>query len=174
MIPRAALTLAAALLASAAVALAQAPAAPGEKPAAPAPPATETPIGDIRGTLPPPRLIPVPEQPRTPGAVLQEVVGTVRDVDRAAHRITVATAGGDVTLRLDRNTLIYGPGGLVTVLDVVPGATVRAGRDAGMKAYWVTVTARPAAPAGPSPAPAGPAPVREAPQPPPPSRADPG
>lgn len=167
MTPRAALTLAAALLAP--VALAQAPAAPEEKPAAPQPPA-----GDIRGTLPPPRLIAAPERPRTPDSVLQEVVGTVRAVDRAAHRITVATAAGDVTLHLDRNTLIYGPGGLVTVLDVVPGATVRAGRDAGMKAYWVTVTARPVAPAGPAAAPTGPTPVREAPPPPPPSRADPG
>lgn len=176
MTPRA-LALAAALLAPAAT-LAQAPAVPGAKPdgAAPAPAAplaAEPAGGEIRGALPPPRLLPAPDRPLAPDTVLQEVVGTVRAVDRAAHRVTVATAGGEVTLSLDRNTLIYGPGGLVSVLDVVPGATVRAGRNGKMLAYWITVVATPAA-GGASPAPAATTPAPAAPAAPAPSRADPG
>jgi hypothetical protein len=97
--------------------------------------------GEIRGTLPPPKLVPVPEggRPVPRGTVLEEVVGTVREVNRAQHRITIETAGGPVTLSLDRNTLVYGPGGLGTVLDLTPGSPVRAGRNADMMAYWVTV-----------------------------------
>lgn len=102
-----------------------------------------TPPGEIRGTLPPPRLVPLPEGgkaiPRR--AVLEEVIGTVREVDREHHRITIDTTGGAVTLSLDRNTLVYGPGGLGTVRDLAPGSPVRAGRNAEMKAYWVTVRA---------------------------------
>lgn len=127
-------TLAALLLAPAALAE-----EPGAKPAGEAPAAT--PPGEVRGTLPPPRLIPMPGDgkavPR--GAVLEEVVGTVREVDRARHRITIDTVAGPVTLSLDRNTLVYGPGGLGTVLDLAPGSPVRAGRNAEMMAYWVTV-----------------------------------
>ncbi len=126
-----------------AVALLLASPARGDEPAAPAAAGSSSaaPAGEIRGTLPPPRLIPAPEGgkavPR--GAVLEEVVGTVREVDRERHRITLDTAAGPVTLTLDRNTLVYGPGGLGTVLDVTPGSLVRAGRNAEMMAYWVTV-----------------------------------
>ncbi len=127
-----------ALLVAAAAARAD---APGATPAGGTPGAT--PPGEIRGALPPPRLVPLQEGgkaiPR--GAVLEEVIGTVREVDRAQHRITIETAAGVVTLSLDRNTLVYGPGGLGTVLDLAPGSPVRAGRNADMKAYWVTVRA---------------------------------
>lgn len=131
--PRAAPMLLALLLVSPALA---------EEPAAPASGSYgATTPGEVRGTLPPPRLIPLPEggKPVPRGAVLEEVVGTVREVDRERHRITIDTAAGAVTLSLDRNTLVYGPGGLGTVLDVTPGSPVRAGRNAEMMAYWVTV-----------------------------------
>lgn len=116
---------------------------PGATPGGASPGAT--PPGEIRGTLPPPRLVPLPEggRPIPRGAVLEEVIGTVREVDREHHRITIDTAAGAVTLSLDRNTLVYGPGGLGTVLDLAPGSPVRAGRNADMKAYWVTVRSPP-------------------------------
>ena len=114
------------------------------------------------GRLPPVATPPPPSSPKnaTPvplpapmarGAVLEQVTGTVRDVDRKEHRIVVDTGGGaPVTLSLDRNTMVYTAAGLGTVLDVVPGAHIRAGRNADMVAYWVQV--RPTAPP-PSPAP---------------------
>lgn len=117
--------------------------APAALTAAPeTPPAGGSP-GEVRGSLPPPRLVPLPEEgkPVPRGAVLEEVVGTVRAVDRERHRLTIDTAAGEVTLSLDRNTLVYGPNGLATVLDLAPGSSVRAGRNAEMMAYWVTVRA---------------------------------
>jgi hypothetical protein len=73
------------------------------------------------------------------GAVLEEVSGVVRDVDRKGHRIAVEAGGERLTLSLDRNTMVYTPAGLGTVLDVVPGAQIRAGRNAEFLAYWVQV-----------------------------------
>jgi len=73
------------------------------------------------------------------GAILEEVSGTVRDVDRKGHRFAVDVNGEKVTLALDRNTMVYTPAGLGTVLDVVPGAQIRAGRNAEFLAYWVQV-----------------------------------
>jgi hypothetical protein len=73
------------------------------------------------------------------GAVLEEVSGVVREVDRTAHRIAIEAGDQRVTLSLDRNTLVYTAAGLGTVLDVVPGAQVRAGRNAEFLAYWVQV-----------------------------------
>jgi hypothetical protein len=131
---------------------------PGEK--SPAPDAR----ADARGTT----------LPR--GAVLEEVSGVVLDVDRNEHRIVVESGDKRVALSFDRNTMVYTPTGLGTVLDVVPGAQVRAGRNAELLAYWVQVRAptRPnppstpgqgtgpaggaAAPAAESAAPAAPAP----------------
>ncbi len=75
------------------------------------------------------------------GAVLEEVSGTVRDVDRKGRRFTVEANGEQVTLALDRNTMVYTPAGLGTVLDVVAGAQIRAGRNAEFLAYWVQVRA---------------------------------
>ncbi|HSN91050.1 MAG TPA: hypothetical protein VLS93_07455 [Anaeromyxobacteraceae bacterium] len=80
-----------------------------------------------------------PASPPAPGTALEEVLGTVRAVDRQAHRVRVETASGMVELSLDRNTLVYLPGGLGTVRDVVPGAYVRAGRNDAFVAYWVQV-----------------------------------
>lgn len=120
------------------------------RPAAGDPAAQPPPAGEVRGTLPPPRLVPLPDD-GTRAAELVEVVGTVREVDRAHQRVTIDTGAGPVTLSIDRNTLVYGPAGLGTVLDLAPGAPVRAGRNADLVAYWLTV--RPPAPRPPSPAP---------------------
>lgn len=73
------------------------------------------------------------------GTVLEEVSGTVQEVDRKAHRLVVDAGGDRVTLSLDRNTMVYTPAGLGTVLDVRPGAQIRAGRNAERLAYWVQV-----------------------------------
>jgi len=81
--------------------------------------------------------------PPAPGAALEEVLGTVLEVDRREHRVRIDTASGTVELSLDRNTLVYVPGGLGTVLDVVPGAYVRAGRNGAFVAYWVQVRPAP-------------------------------
>ena len=81
-----------------------------------------------------------PAAPLTRGAVLEQVSGIVRQVDRKDHKFTVEPAGGDrVTLSMDRNTMVYTSAGLGTVLDVVPGAVIRAGRNADFVAYWVQV-----------------------------------
>jgi hypothetical protein len=71
--------------------------------------------------------------------VLEEVSGTVRDIDRQAYRIELDTASGPVTISLDRNTMVYTASGLATVLDVRPGTQIRAGRNADFLAYWVQV-----------------------------------
>ncbi len=130
---------------------------PGEeRPAAANPPPASAPgaqAGEVRGALPPPRVVPLPEEaaPAPRGTVLVEVTGTVRSVDRPRQLVTIDTGAGPVTLSIDRNTLVYGPAGLGTVLDLAPGAPVRAGRNADMVAYWLTV--RPPAPRPPSPPP---------------------
>jgi hypothetical protein len=115
------------------------PVPPATAPAAPA--ATAAP-------LPAPRREPLPR-----GAVLEEVAGTVAEIDRAAHRLRVDTAAGPVTLSLDRNTMVYTGAALGTVLDVSPGARIRAGRNADFRAYWVQVQ-------GPDPGKAEPRPRR--------------
>jgi hypothetical protein len=83
------------------------------------------------------------------GAVLEEVSGVVREVDRKAQRLSVEANGAPVTLSLDRNTMVYTAAGLGTVIDLVPGAQVRAGRNAEFLAYWIQVRA----PAGKADAP---------------------
>jgi hypothetical protein len=84
-----------------------------------------------------------PFSPAKPGipreAVLEEVSGTVREVDRKAHRLGIETGSGQVTLSLDRNTMVYTSAGLATVLEVTPGVRIRAGRNADFLAYWVQV-----------------------------------
>ncbi|HEY6099508.1 MAG TPA: hypothetical protein VIW03_08765 [Anaeromyxobacter sp.] len=100
--------------------------------ASPRPAAAE---GDPASAKPPPEAPPA----RPASTVLDEVVGTVRSVDLHAHRITIETSKGTVELSLDRNTLVYLPRGLGTVLDVAPGATLRAGRDGDFLAYWLQV-----------------------------------
>ncbi|HEX9051703.1 MAG TPA: hypothetical protein VF841_14325, partial [Anaeromyxobacter sp.] len=100
------------------------------------------------------------------GTVLEEVAGKVAGIDRQAHRLRVDTAAGPVTLSLDRNTMVYTSTGLGTVLDVVPGAQIRAGRNADFLAFWVQVRAAPPAPSstpgqGTGPAGGGSAPAGE-------------
>jgi hypothetical protein len=157
---RLALSLLAALLATAAHAQATTPppadpgaAPPTETGAVPPPEAGVSPGGEAPRAKPGAPPAAAPAKPtggsgEPAGAVLVEVTGTVRSVDRAEHRVAIETAEGTVDLSVDRNTLVYVPAGLGTVLDLVPGATVRAGRDSAFVAFWVQV--RPAAPAAPS------------------------
>src|SRR4051812_31053896 len=58
---------------------------------------------------------PQPDKPLPRGSVLEEVNGTVLEVNREKHRIVIDTGAGPVTLRLDRNSLVYGARGLTTV-----------------------------------------------------------
>jgi hypothetical protein len=129
-----------------AASLAAAPAAPpdarppGVSPAAPVPgeatgPHDASPERPVAGDAPV-----SPARPGLPrGAILEEVSGTVREVDRKTHRLGIETGSGQVTLSLDRNTMVYTSAGLATVLDVTPGVRIRAGRNAEFLAYWVQV-----------------------------------
>ncbi len=126
---------------------------------------TSIPGGSGRGMMPPmmptpPSASPTPntsspataprkdgKEPVERGTVLEEVSGKVAEIDRRAHKLRVETASGPVTLSLDRNTMVYTGTGLGTVLDVVPGAQIRAGRNADFLAYWVQVRAVPQPPA---------------------------
>lgn len=110
-------------------------AAPG-----PALPAADPASGPSKGAPDPAAKAPEPKM-----GSLSDVVGTVVQVDRADHRVTVRTASGPQQLQLDRNTLVYLASHLGTVLDVQPGAEVRAGRNADGLAYWISVRAPPPA-----------------------------
>jgi hypothetical protein len=101
----------------------------------PRPPRGDVP-GSARPAEPPASKAVLPR-----GAVLEEVAGTVREVDRTAHRVSIDSGETTVTLSLDRNTMVYTNAGLGTVLDVVPGQQVRAGRNAELLAYWIQVRA---------------------------------
>jgi hypothetical protein len=80
-----------------------------------------------------------PTAPLPRGAVLEQLSGVVREVDRKSHHITVEANGERVTLAMDRNTMVYTSAGLGTVLDVTAGAQIRAGRNADFVAYWIQV-----------------------------------
>ncbi len=138
-----------ALVLAAALALAP-PARAQTRPAPDAPPPASAPASV---TPPEPRMAPeketeAPASPRAlpRGAVLEEVAGTIRDVDLRTHRLSLDTPSGPVTLSLDRNTMVYTVTGLGTVLDLANGAQVRAGRNADFLAYWVQVRAAAAKP----------------------------
>jgi len=88
-----------------------------------------------------------PKAERPPGAVLDEINGTVKAVDRRAQSVTIETAGGPIDVRLDRNTLVYQPGGATTVTSIADGATVRCGVDSARRAFWIQLR-----PAGQAPA----------------------
>jgi hypothetical protein len=124
------------VLTAALPALAQGPVDPAGRLPPVASPAQPAPPGET-----PRRAVPVERTPATlpHGAILEQVSGTVVSVDRQAHRFTIDAAGQKVELSMDRNTMVYTPSGLGTVLDVVPGAPVRAGRNAELVAYWVQV-----------------------------------
>jgi hypothetical protein len=133
-----------ALALAASLAAAQAP--PPDAPRPDVPPAGTRPgdgAGAQRGPIEPPVTRDETASPGKPplprGAVLEEVSGTVREVDRKAHRLGIDTGSGRVTLALDRNTMVYTSAGLATVLDVRPGVRIRAGRNADFLAYWVQV-----------------------------------
>ncbi len=77
----------------------------------------------------------------TPLAVLE---GRVRAVDLGAHAVDLDVSGRPVSLRVDRNTLVYLPTGLSTVSALHPGDEVRAGRNDRGQAYWIEVRRAPA------------------------------
>jgi hypothetical protein len=134
--PRVAFALAASLAALSAAAQTSTTAPAGD-------PLPRPPEADGRAVSAPPSATPVAVAAEKPvlarGAVLEEVSGTVRDIDRKAYKVEVDTGSGPVTLSLDRNTMVYTAGGLATVLDVKPGTQIRAGRNADFLAYWVQV-----------------------------------
>jgi len=150
--PKIAAALALALAAASTRAQAPGPAAggppltPGAAAPAPAEPSTAA-SAPARTTgaraEPPAAKAPVPR-----GAVLEEVSGVVRELDRKGHKLTVEGVTGPVTLSLDRNTMVYTAAGLGTVLDLAPGQQIRAGRNADFLAYWVQLRL----PAQPEPA----------------------
>ncbi|HET6439540.1 MAG TPA: hypothetical protein VFG59_15850 [Anaeromyxobacter sp.] len=72
--------------------------------------------------------------------------GVVRSVDLAHHTVTLEAEGVEITLGLDRNTLVYLPTGLSTVFELHPGEVVRAARAKGAVAYWIQVRAPPSVP----------------------------
>ena len=168
-----ALALAAAVPVGAQTPAPQAPTPGGGRPpaAVPTPPAA-SPIPAPSTASPPSPAAPSPS-PGLPnrqsverGTVLEEVSGKVADIDRLTHTLKVETASGPVTLSLDRNTMVYTAIGLGTVLDITPGAHIRAGRNADFLAYWVQVRAVPVPPAstpgqGTGPAGGGSAPANE-------------
>jgi hypothetical protein len=125
--------------------------------------------GGMMPTAPPPSLVPMPgtpppgatraeraqPPPKAPlprGAVLDEVSGNVREVDRKTHTLTIESVAGPVTLSLDRNTMVYTANGLGTVLDLAPGQQIRAGRNADFLAYWVQLRVAPKTEPSPTPA----------------------
>jgi hypothetical protein len=114
---------------------------PDEAPSSAAKPGAETAPGPEARPEPPAGAGPAaPAQPASnPATVLAEVVGTVKGIDRAAQKLEVESAGQTVAVSLDRNTMVYTPRGLGTVLDLEPGAQVRVGRNAKFLAYWVQV-----------------------------------
>jgi hypothetical protein len=133
-------TLCLCILLAGSAARAQAPGTPGGLPPA-TPPATSPPpsMAVSPPTTPPAvRAEPAPSKAPLPrGAVLEEVSGLVRDLDRKTYKLTIESASGSVTLTLDRNTMVYTANGLGTVLDLAPGQQIRAGRNADFLAYWV-------------------------------------
>jgi hypothetical protein len=80
-----------------------------------------------------------------PVASLPTIEGELVEVDHHAHRLRLRTAGGELLLSFDRNTLVLAKEGAVTPLQLTPGATVRAGRD-GARAAWVEVPPTPSTP----------------------------
>src|SRR5512146_1909675 len=103
--------LAALALLAATPAHAQRPLEPsGRLPPVPSPGAAEPTPEDARK-----KAVPVePPAPMTRGAVLEQVSGVVREVDRKDHKIVVEAGGQRVTLAMDRNTMVYTSAGLGT------------------------------------------------------------
>src|SRR5690242_10430151 len=94
----------AALLLAAGASVAQEPIAPP----------TGRPVPDLQVAPPPlPRGDPAKKpaakekKPLPRAAVLEEVAGTLRTVSPGDSKLTIQTAGGDVTLGYDRNTMVY-------------------------------------------------------------------
>jgi hypothetical protein len=121
------MTLASALLLATMAATPDAPAtvAPPSPPAAPAP-------------VEKPKAAPgKPARPALPAAALPSVEGELLEADLRAHRLRIRGADGEVALTFDRNTLLLGPAGAITVLQLTPGARVKAGRDGETRASWI-------------------------------------
>lgn len=81
-----------------------------------------------------------------PAASLPTVEGEILAIDHREHRLRLRTAGGELVLSFDRNTMILEPGGAATPLQLVPGSVVKAGRDGEARAAWVELRPPPSAP----------------------------
>jgi hypothetical protein len=129
------MTLASALLLATMAATTDAPAAPAPPsapvvpPAAPAAAATSAPKAKAASVK--------PLRPALPAASLPSVEGEILDADLRAHRLRIRAADGEVALTFDRNTLLRGPAGAITTLQLAPGARVKAGRDGETRAAWI-------------------------------------
>jgi hypothetical protein len=77
------------------------------------------------------------------GLAATELTGTVESVDHQRHLVVLRSASVPVTLRFDRNTLVYRPGGATTPLALAPGQVVRAGHDGHGLAFWLQVRPAP-------------------------------
>jgi hypothetical protein len=77
------------------------------------------------------------------GLAATELTGTVESVDHQRHLVVLRSESVQVTLRFDRNTLVYRPGGATTPLALAPGQVVRAGHDGHGLAYWLQVRPAP-------------------------------
>jgi hypothetical protein len=158
-----------ALLATLLVPVAARPAVTEDEKTGPPPPsATATPAETPTPTstpTPTPTSTAAPTPTPTTRPTLVEVQGRIAALDLVRHRLTVGTRDGEVELGLDRNTLVYGPGGAATVLALQVGSVVRAAHDADGTAYWIQV--RPAPPRPTTPPAPGPAAPPESPPAPP-------
>ena len=91
---------------------------------------------------------------------VQPIAGTVTGIDRQQRRVTLETASGPVVLGYDRDTTVFLPHRVGTVLDLTPGTRVSAAADPEKRAYWFQVRkkpgqAEPAADGGAQPEPGG-------------------
>ena len=133
------MTPAAALLLAALAADPAAPAAPPPPAATPAEP------------QPPAKAKPPPVRPGgrplvAPPASLPSVEGVIEEVDHRAHRLRVGTAAGPQLLSFDRNTVVLGPAGALTPVQLAPGMRVKVGRDGAQRAAWVELSPPPSTP----------------------------
>jgi hypothetical protein len=134
------MTLASALLLAALAADPATPAPPAEQPAPPP------------GQPQPPAKAPAPHarpggRPLVaPMASLPSVEGVIEEVDHRAHRLRVRTAAGPQLLSFDRNTLVLGPAGALTPVQLAAGMRVKVGRDGEQRAAWVELTPPPSTP----------------------------
>ncbi len=72
-----------------------------------------------------------------PTASLPSVEGELEGVDHSAHQLRLRSAGGTQLLSFDRNTVVRGPSGAITPVELAAGMRVRVGLDGAQRAAWV-------------------------------------